>query len=320
MIKSFIKRLCQSVPLKNDKGEFFYSFIEKKLERYIQLLKTIDSECLKPILSDDLAMHGNQTKQRFLNLMEEIVSECLFILQLSYNGDVFQATIRLQRLLTIRRVTNGRLVDMYANYFKFKVVDDSYYRCVVFNKDEKNVNCNHLPFNLRYKASTGRFNQLGTICFYASSSEELASSSVHVNVNDKRKKWMSEFKPRKKMYFLNLSVPKDEEIDSMNEYDQFAFLITYPFFLLCLTESKVNDGQFVEEYLFSQLFIYLLCQSNGGKLSFYRGICYTPMGKIKGNNIVVPIKYEEGLEPPKEGYSKYISDMFEEVKEPYLVD
>ena len=299
MIKDFIKDICQSVPLKNEKGKFFYSFIEEELEYYIQLLNNISSEFLKPILSDGLAMDGNPTKQRFLNLMKKIVSECLYILQLSYKGDVLQATIRLKRLLTVRKVTNGRLVDMYANYFNFKVSKDKYYRCVPYNKEDKNINCNHLPFELRYKSSTGRFNQLGTICFYAASSVELASNSVHINIDDKRKKWIGEFKPRKEIYFFNLTIPTEEEINMMSEYDQFAFLVTYPFLLLCLTESKNRNAQFVEEYLFSQLLIYLLCQSDDDKLSYYKGICYTPMGEINGNNIVVPIKYKKGERPPE---------------------
>lgn len=319
MLKELIIQLCHHLPLNNGKGEFFYSLMEKELNGYINTLAEIDEEELKPILSDNLAMAGSPTKTRFIHLIADIVRECMEVLQLSYKGDTFNAVLRLRRLLSVQQVTKGRLVDMYANYFKFEVSDESYYRCVSFEKNEK-ANCNHLPYHLRYKAYSGRFNQLGSICFYASTSEELASSSVHIDEKKEKQKWISEFKPRHTIYFLNLTVPTDDEVNMMKAYDQFAFLITYPLLMLCLTEGRVEDGNFVQEYLFSQLFIYLLCQSDDDKLSFYKGICFTPMSKVAGRNIVVPIKYPKGEKPPKEGYSKYISDMFEESKGPYRWD
>lgn len=319
MLKELIILLCHHLPLKNEKGEFFYSLMEKELNCYINTLEEIDEEELKPILSGNLAMAGNPTKTRFIHLITDIVRECMEVLLLSYNGDTFNAVLRLKRLLSVQQATKRRLVDMYANYFKFEASGERYYRCVSFEKNEK-ANCNHLPFHLRYKAYSGRFNQLGTICFYASTSEELASSSVHIDEKNEKQKWISEFNPRQKIYFLNLTVPTDDEVNMMKAYDQFAFLITYPLLMLCLTEGRVKDGEFVEEYLFSQLFIYLLCQSNYDKLSYYKGICFTPMGKVAGKNIVVPVKYRKGEKPPKEGYSKYISDMFEETKGPYPWD
>ena len=40
----------------------------------------------------------------------------------------------------------------------------------------------------------------------------------------------------------------------MSSYEQFCFLLTFPFYILCLTKCKYPSKSFCEEYLFSQLF------------------------------------------------------------------
>jgi hypothetical protein len=205
---------------------------------------------------------------------------------------------------------------MLVNYFVLRrELGKTFYRCVDFGEGETPNDCWHLPFNLKYKAARGRFNQLGTICMYICNSKECANRELGP-VKEQSVRWVGEFKPKQGICLYNLVVPSKEYIENMSVYEQFCFLLTYPFYILCLTKTNHPNGRFCEEYLFSQLFFHMLFLQSNDKCPRFDGICYTSMQTPSAVNIVIPAKYEKE-EPPMSGHSKYVKSLLQEVRNPY---
>lgn len=319
IIKNFIYSLSQSLPLSRGDDNEFYNFIKQQFDLYIEKLSLLPQNELSSFIAESKEMNGNASAKRFLNLIKDIQDQCLNILQLAYKGDSYSAIKRLEQLLTVQKFTKYRLNDMLVNYF---VLGDEYgetlYRCVDFNKCEVPDNCWHVPYNMKYKASRGRFNQLGTICMYLSNSKDCASKELGEVDDVKKNRWVGEFRPKMMLYLYNFVIPSREEIERMNAYEQFCFLLTYPFYMLCLTKTGHSSSPFCEEYLFPQLFFQMLFIQPNNKCPRFDGIKYTSMHIPDSINIVILAKYSSEI-PPKDGYSKHIKSLLEAIKEPYVL-
>ena len=297
-------------------GIGFYYYVRNQFDVYIRQLNSLDEKEFRLFLNNTNELSGNATANRFINLIKDIQKNCLSILILAYKGDMFSATKSLDRLLTIQEVTKYRLNDMLVNYFVLRrELGKTFYRCVDFGEGETPNDCWHLPFNLKYKAARGRFNQLGTICMYVCNSKECANRESGP-VKEQSIRWVGEFKPKQGICLYNLVVPSKEYIENMSVYEQFCFLLTYPFYILCLTKTNHPNGRFCEEYLFSQLFFHMLFLQSNDKCPRFDGICYTSMQTPSAVNIVIPAKYENE-EPPMSGHSKYVKSLLQEVRKPY---
>ena len=315
-IKDFIYRLSQALPMSCSEGIGFYYYVRNQFDVYIRQLNSLDEKEFRLFLNNTNELSGNATANRFINLIKDIQKNCLSILILAYKGDMFSATKSLDRLLTIQEVTKYRLNDMLVNYFVLRrELGKTFYRCVDFGEGETPNDCWHLPFNLKYKAARGRFNQLGTICMYVCNSKECANRESGP-VKEQSIRWVGEFKPKQGICLYNLVVPSKEYIENMSVYEQFCFLLTYPFYILCLTRTNHSNGSFCEEYLFSQLFFHMLFLQSNDKCPRFDGICYTSMQTPSAVNIVIPAKYEKE-EPPMSGHSKYVKSLLQEVRKPY---
>lgn len=315
-IKDFIYRLSQALPMSCSEGIGFYYYVRNQFDVYIRQLNSLDEKEFRLFLNNTNELSGNATANRFINLIKDIQKNCLSILILAYKGDMFSATKSLDRLLTIQEVTKYRLNDMLVNYFVLRrELGKTFYRCIDFGEGETPNDCWHLPFNLKYKAARGRFNQLGTICMYICNSKECANRELGP-VKEQSVRWVGEFKPKQGICLYNLVVPSKEYIENMSVYEQFCFLLTYPFYILCLTKTNHSNGSFCEEYLFSQLFFHMLFLQSNDKCPRFDGICYTSMQTPSAVNIVIPAKYEKE-EPPMSGHSKYVKSLLQEVRKPY---
>lgn len=293
----------------------YYEWIVEQFDLYLQTLnKSIIDSNFGNFLQETNEFIGSPTKKRFLNLVRKIQSQCLEILNLCYKGDFINATEKLLQLLTDERCTQFKLKDSYCNYFciDFERLKAKYfYRRVDFDNECKDVNCWHVPFQLRHLAAKGRFNMLGYPCFYLADSPQVAYAEVG-KLEKGKTPYMGKFELKKKCYLLNLTLTKVEE---MTNYDKFCFLITYPFHQLCLAKAKHKNAPFCEEYIFSQLFFHLIFfhHENGGKngLCTFDGISYNSLEykNNKGVCVVIPASYQ-GSTPPKKGYSPLITSMF----------
>lgn len=291
----------------------FYVFVKDKLKQYVTSLND-NANIVECLLKQVNQMNGKLSSVRFVNLIKTINKHCLYILAKSYKGDVWAAISRLRSLLGVQKYTDYKLVDMYANYLKFTVaVDQLLYICVDRQSCDSPDNCNHIPFNDRHKATKQRFNQLGVPCLYLSASLDCCQQEIGSNVDKGKKRWYGIFKTKKNLYFLDFSIPTEQDIKSMSDHDKFSFLVTYPLRLLCLTKTKYNGAVFMEEYLFSQLFFHIAFFGKYEEFPAFDGICYTSMKDRKALNYVIPAKYNNE-EPPLEGISDFIQSVVDEIE------
>lgn len=318
-LQSLISELVANLGCKQRKQQTFYCFIKFQFEEYERLLKKVDKKQFESMLSEARELMGKPTKLRFLNLMKVIHAKCLEILQLAYKGDVLNASVLLEKLLTVKKCTKGYLQDKYVNYLKNEEGQGKcYYRIVDFPKGKILPNCNHMPYNLRSKASAGRFNLLGIPCLYLASSEMTALAEIG-NLDDKNDRWLGTFKAVHKLFFLNFTIPTLEEISAMRDYDKFSFLITYPMLLLCLVPVDEDNAKFHEEYLFSQLFVHVMYMNKKGE--FYSdGICYSSMRDKKGINYIIPALYNQREPVFDDRISDFVSERVDEVKKKMLLN
>ena len=206
-LQSLILELVSSLACNHRKKQTFYCFIKFQFEEYERLLKKVDRKQFESMLSEAGELMGKSTKLRFVNLIKVIHTKCLEILQLAYKGDVLNATALLEKLLIVKKYTKGYLQDMYVNYLKNEEGQGScYYRIVDFPKGKMLPNCNHMPYNLRSKASAGRFNLLGVPCLYLASSEKTALAEIG-NLDNKNDRWLGTFNAVRKLFFLNFTIP-----------------------------------------------------------------------------------------------------------------
>lgn len=311
-LQSLISDLVTSLGCNHRKQQTFYCFIKFQFEEYERLLKKVDKKQFESMLSEAGELMGRPTKLRFLNLMKVIHAKCLEILQLAYKGDVLNASTQLEKLLTVKKCTKGYLLDMYVNYLKNEEGQGNrYYRIVDFPKGMLLPNCNHMPYNLRSKASAGRFNLLGIPCLYLASSETTALAEIG-NLVNKNDRWLGTFKAVCKLFFLNFTIPTSEEISAMRDYDKFSFLVTYPMLLLCLVPVADDEAKFHEEYLFSQLFVHVIYMNKKGE-SYSDGICYSSMRNNGGINYIIPALYKQKTPIFDNRISDFISDRVEEI-------
>ena len=319
-IQKLIKALVANLPAEHNDEENFYTFIKRSFDEYITLLFSLDSVDVENLLADIDDFKGAKTRQRFVNLVKTINQKCLEILQLAYKGDLYTATSLLFKLLNYSKYTKGYLVEPYRNYFGFVIDNErTYYRCVSFAKGEIPSNCNHLPYYLRYKSHTSRFNQIGYPCLYLASSLDLAIQEIIKEEYEDKDFYVSEFIPQKPLLLLNFVLPSENEILEMNKYDMFRFLITYPIYILNLTKTQHHNCEFKEEYLFSQLFFHIWYMNKNYERFSWTGICYTSMCNRNEYNIVIPALYNTKEPPHNNSISDFIQDCIEE-KGPYRID
>lgn len=316
-IHVLITQLSKELP-KSYTESNFYSYVENAYSTYISALGEIDDADVKDLNEEAnvLGFTSYCSRVRIINLVKAIQKICLNILEFAYKGDLQSASMLLGRLLYVPKYTQYKLMDVYGNYFRMKLDSPNYlYRC----RDEENQpdGCWHVPFELRYKVSCSRFNMSGYPCMYLSDSEECASKELG-KIRDGKKRWVQIFTPSKPMFFLNLSMPKEQEIKTTRAYDKLCFLLTYPIAILCLAKTK-TEGRFHEEYLFSQLFLQTLFLHEKHFANGFQGICYSSTKCPAGKNYVVPATgYKTGL--MFEGYSKVLLDMLNPISAPYQIN
>lgn len=311
-MNELIKKLQANIR-ENLNGANYYELIVTQFDSYIHVLTHgISDDNFNQFLQNVKELNGKQTKIRFINLIKKIQDQCLAILRSCYKGDFFYAEEQLVKLLSIPKFTDNKLKDAYYGYFVLdfeRLNPKFYYRRVDFPIGKTDVNCWHVPFNLRHLASKGRFNMLGYPCFYLSDSPQGANAEVG-NLKPGMSSHIGKFEGIKRILLLNFTLP---DVKSMNDFDKFCFLVTYPFYLLCLVKAAHKESVFCEEYLFPQLFFHILfCHHKNGKgIGFpnFNGISYNSMEAENATNIVIPAKYSGDI-PPLNGYSTYIKSMF----------
>lgn len=295
------------VGLRNESGSFYTTVIQR-MKHYESLLKDLQQDELEQYLRDSNAL-SRPTKRVFLNLIKDIDSLCIKILQYQYKGNILYAAKLLQNLLICASYTKDRLNDWYANFLMSDIKNKgTYYRCVDFEKGKRPTNCNHVPFNLRYMVASGRFNQSGFPCLYLSGDKEILKRELG-KPEEGKQRWCSLITNKKPLCLADLSIPSEKRINSMNSFETIAFASFYPLLILSYVKSDNKGYAFPEEYMFSQLFMHVLFLCKNDRMPKFHGIRYTSVHDRNCYNYIFPACYE-GDEPQLKGHSKVIDELF----------
>lgn len=315
-IDNLITQLSKDLP-KSYTESNFYSYVENAFKT-VSVLAEMDDADVKMLNKEtkDNVFKTYCSKLRIINLIRAIQKTCLNILEYAYKGDLQSASMLLGRLLYIPKYTQYKLMDVYGNYFQMQYDrPNHFYRCR--DEEKQPDDCWHVPFELRHKASCSRFNMSGYPCMYLSDSEVCASQELG-KLEKGKKRWAQSFTPTKPLFFLNLSMPKEQEIKEMRTYDKLCFLLTYPIAILCLARTKTK-GWFHEEYLFSQLFLQTLFLHDKHFDNGFQGICYSSTKCLDGKNYVIPAT-DYNAKILLEGHSKAILDILATIDIPYQIE
>lgn len=305
-IDNLIQELIKYIPFENKTSQSYSDFIEEKLNLFINLIDKVSEDDLKKIISSEFCK--NPTKKRFINLEKCICKKCLEILSSIIKGDLFNALTQLNKLLQDKSSIQYKLKELLISYFGIEILKNPLYRIVEFSAKENPQNCNHIPYEMREKANIGRFNMNGYPSLYLSDSidgclKELSGSSS-------KEKYSSSFIPKKDypIVVFDLTLPKEEQLESFTDFDKFKFILTYPLYIMCLS---INNTKFKYEYLFPQLLFHLLFLSEkDNNIYNIRGIAYSSTKDPKNTNYIIPAMMKKSL--LYKGHCEYISELFTE--------
>ena len=312
-VKSFLKEAYSQLPLKNHSEENFYIFLKHTLEEYTNSLSKIDKKDISEVLSDVgfSFFKSTYTLQRLINLIKHINKDILEVLALRYKGDVLNSIFLLYKILFNQKYSRY-LEQEYSGYFRFDKTERPFYRmrdAKVLKEDKtENIveNCWHVPYNNRAYAYSGRYSMPSFPALYLGNTKQTCVAELG-QLKKGYRRWVSRFDCKSSIWLFDLRVHSAEDIDGSSLYEQLCYLITYPVIAACTAERSSKNSD--EEYFFSQLLFHLLLLTRNVE-KYHQGIIYSST-KIKGGeNIVIPATYEE-TEPPKDGYSEKLKNIFE---------
>ena len=300
-LEECFEKLREKIPSTVDeKYNSFYEFIDAEFNDFIETLRSVDEKELLPILKNELSK-DYKTTEPFITLMVKI---CTFIkekiLKEAYRGNIYQATTNLLKLLYYQKYTEGKLKDMYVNYFDFKITDENatLYRVRTIKQEESDTDCNHLPFDKREKADNGRFSLNQYPCLYLADSKDTAIAETITpksdsNENSKDSKLLiGKFNENRKgktlLGFFYLGKPESFQNCKNRSYDIFKFLVTYPMSLVCLSTKKSGHiEKFESEYLIPQILFSILFHDVDEAKRGFKGIAYSST-QADGINYAIP--------------------------------
>lgn len=324
-----LKFLAKKLPCELKDGTY-YDYVQNSFRELINILSQVPEEEIIDIMKDfhQVSLISEpHTKRRFINLIQKIEDECIDILDYAYKGDIISASTLLWKLLTVPSYTQYKFIESFGNNLarNGKLKSCVFYRCrdAPF-KPVKPDDFWHIPFESRKVSSPGRFNLMGIPCFYLSNSVECANAEMGVLDNSKtNQRWCQKFTNKNTLIYLDLSMPSDIEIESMDDVEKLSFIITYPFSILslCSIEPDNKKIKFREEYLFPQLFFHVFFRylNPDTKIPNFNGIYYSSTKYKGGKNLIVPATYSTKT-PQMSGYSKEILDMFSIEGDPFKID
>lgn len=308
--KSISKRYKEKHKL-NEKYSF-YEFIEDELNNYEKQLKAINRDELSRLLIEADWFRGEPTAQRFYNLIKNINKEVLKTLDYCYRGDLLNAIDNLISLLGYKnKKIKLYLVEEYINHFNFKLGNEStYFRVRDFEKGDEIDNCYHVPYNLRGIADNGRYSISGFPCLYIADNLKAACKEVG-NKPEGKFRYYAEYKAKGTISLLDLSLKSKEEIDTLDAFDIFRQLVTYPLKLTCIIKTRNENQKNYEEYFIPQLISHCFLYGQTEQVfTNYEGIAYTSTHDFTSICAALPAKFKPKDKINFEGYCDWLLSKF----------
>lgn len=307
-----------SLPENMNKPSLFYDYISVKYDDFIEKIKSINESRLQIALKGFGDFNGNPSKIRFVNFLRKICQELKNILKEAYSPNQSKALILLEKFLGNNNSKLMRyIVEPYINYCSASIDSGEriFYRTRVVNKGEEIDNCWHTPFHIRQNSYTGRFSSAGFPCLYVSEDKE--TSLREIDKEDGSKKYyVGTFKLKNKqtLICLDLTFPKNEEIEKMNGKEKIKLLISYPLRILCSVGALHKSGGFAEEYLFSQMLMNVIAcpiDENRGMPGVH-GVKYGSKKYEGGINYALPAVSQSVPPAKNELFSEKLQNLLEQ--------
>ena len=305
-----------NLPENEEKSSLFITYIEKQLERFVKIVKSIDENDLIEALKGFEDFKGKLSKPRFINLIKKISHEYLKVLRLCYCPNQAQALQSLEKLLGMdNRRFMPYLKEQLFNYCgAFFDQYEILYRVRDGKIDESIDNCWHTPFNIRQHSYAGRFSSPGFPCLYLADSPETCNAEVG-ELKKGYARWLGEFrlKEKQRLVYLDLTIPSADQIASSTPYEKIKYILSYPLRLLCTTYALHKSDQFGEEYLFSQVLINLLSHplSDKSGINSVIGVVYNSTKNPEGISFALPAKSDSIPPGCNEIYSRKLQEIFQ---------
>ncbi len=250
-IREFLSHPIFVLPAKSQK--YFPSHLSNGFEEYLSLLSSIDDE-------------NKEFVSRFAGEISNSCNQIMLITKSYFEGKLLVAYDLFSKLFShfeqyvIQKDRNAVRTDMDSHLFKARSKLEKYF-------DVKDMF--HVPFENRYTTKTNRFSLSGLPCLYLSNSiytcwEELGRPLFYQMA-------VSRFEPyRKNFKYMDLTVdlwflqslfgdeiPRlTENLDHLKEAGFIAlerFLQLFPLYLACYTEAYNKQADFKPEYVFPQM-------------------------------------------------------------------
>ena len=300
-VLELLNGIANQLPFHQANGSDFRENLIKLQESFLDKCKLIDENDLKQFFPEN---DKSLTKRKLLFRLKKTIHSINQIIDHYYKGYPDEAYKELNILLkNVSYISN--LSDAYEGFLLLrdlrKVENVDYFRMREIKPKETKKpvakDLFHAPFEIRGKVSTSRFSIPGFPCLYLGSSLEVC----YAEVNPKEWVFASRFQINTTLFHLqplDLTVPKpfDETIynkASENNYDAFAFLLTYPLIQASLIKikDKCENDNFKPEYIIPQLLVQFV-----RKEKYFNCVLYSST-KISTNNsselyhnLVIPVR------------------------------
>lgn len=313
------------IPLQREDEQSLMDLLECKFTAYIDLLKNIKRDEFSRIFVGEEKSCG---KNAFVNLMVQIqqtIQSAISDYDKGYPSKAYEYIWNLLSKNTLlskdthhtSKYANGKLCEPLGHYFGLKFeekgVGKDYFRMRISGKVLSKGEMFHIPLDQREIVSTQRFSIPGYPCLYLGTSLNVCWDEIKRKMEENEKTYACRFQKKgdKPLVLLSLKIPGEFAEDDFESYSALCFLLTFPFYLSCLIQTKYPERPFKPEYIMPQLLLQYVNMTYDDCLLRFDGIIYPSTKSIPftgdGYNIVIP--YRPG-KVKDEKYSSILMDMF----------
>lgn len=307
-----LNKMITWIPFQREEEQAIADTLKCKFTEYITLLKTVDEEDLTKLFAKQKLFCKKMGKQEFINLIDKIQKTIENAISIYTEGNPSQAYMYIESLLSKNKFismnnnrkpqyANNKLTEPLEHYFQFELKsennDENYFRMRISNTVLSKKDMFHIPFNLCELVRTQRFSIPGYPCLYLGTSLEVCWDEIKREREKKEKIYACKFRKKadKTLVLLNLRIPNKFTQKNLYDYSTLCFLLTFPFYLSCLVQTKYPDKPFKPEYIIPQILLQYVNVAFDNCTTRFDGIIYSSTKSIpfKGNkyNLVFPFRF-----------------------------
>lgn len=314
------------IPFLRKEEESLSDVLKVKFSDYIALLKTVNDDDFNELFRENSLYCKSMGKKAFINLISQIQQTIDNAISAYAEGNPSKSYEYIHELLAKNKFipkeknrnpkyASRKLNEPLGFYFKLEIKGETdsndYFRMRTSKESLSKKEMFHISLNMRQRVSTQWFSIPGYPCLYLGASLEVCWDEIRDDIKDKTI-YACRFRKKKDkvLVLLNLMIP-DEFTEKEDSYSHLCFLLTFPFYLACLIQTRFPKEPFKPEYVIPQL---LLQYVNGAYRDCsvrFDGIVYSSTKSIPcvGNKSNWVIPYRPGKKEDKE-YSSELIETF----------